>query len=222
MKTNNNDVNVNMNVNKNSNNNKNMNLKEYFNQNIKSKSTIDQDSSNKIKNESNSKIEKNDKNDIVFAEKDNKLQQFIKENKNHKKVEENESNLDLASSYKMLIQLSQIAQQTDDNKDKGISLNDIDVIDKELESLTKNVSDVNINKDGDEGIKDDIINTKEVIIDSNNETYVGYENPEIAIKSDEEVQIMVQELISCIGERLYKFSYKIVWDNVSINNNKDS
>lgn len=198
-----------------------MNLKEYFNQNIKSKSTIDQDSSNKIKNESNSKIEKNDdkNNDIVFSEKDNKLQQFIKENKNHKKVEESESNLDLASSYKMLIQLSQIAQQTEDNKDKGISLNDIDVIDKELENLTKNVSDVNINKDGDEGIKDDIINTKEVIIDNNNETYVGYENPEIAIKSNEEVQIMVQELISCIGERLYKFSYKIVWDNVSFIDN---
>ena len=87
------------------------------------------------------------------------------------------------------------------------------VIDKELENLSKNVSDINLNKENDEGIKDDIINTKEVV-DENNETYIGYENPEIVLKSNQEVQIMIQELINCIGERLYKFAYKIVWDNV--------
>lgn len=210
----NNDVNINLNSNKN--NNKSAQVKDFFNQNKKINSIQDQDiNSNKI--ETNIKVTEkgNDElnSDVVFSEKDIKLQKFIKDSKYGNKNEENSSNLDLASSYKMLIQLSQLAQQAEVKTDNGISLNDIDVIDKELENLSKNVSDINLNKENDEGIKDDIINTKEVV-DENNETIIGYENPEIVLKSNQEVQIMIQDLINCIGERLYKFAYKIVWDNV--------
>lgn len=68
-------------------------------------------------------------------------------------------------------------------------------------------------------VKDDIIEKKandpKVVLDDNDDEEIEFDCRQIIFQNKEEVEMLTQELTNCLGDRVFKAAYKLVYDNVS-------
>lgn len=159
---------------------------------------------------------------------DNQLKNFIKESKKNSNLQK-----DLESSHKMLIELSKLNLEDVDNKNNpspSVSNSKENKVNHEQnrpgnpdDQLISNYNDVdnNNNDDNNDGLKDDIYedNDKEEKDDKdlNSTENIHFECPQIKFSSKDEIEELTSELSKILGERVFKASYQLVYDNVRTN-----
>lgn len=201
------------------------NIKDFFSNNKKKSEVENCKELSKSNNNSNNaneeelEFEMNTKNNK--EEENNNFKAFLKASLK-KGINQNlavtkETTEEVECSRQMLIEMSKFNDNFGDKERENPDHKDI--------LLPKSISDEDFLKNNQipeneaNQVKDDIIEKKhndpQVILDENEDEEIEFDCRQIIFQNKEEVELLTQELTSCLGERVFKAAYKLVYDNVS-------